>query len=195
MGQSQPHSLFSHSPRLGVSLTTFDTPGSSILRPAPFWHELGCQKKGLNRTSLPQGQNHCFKLATWCPIAVAECPEGFQLFRGNCYKMMTDKKKFQDANAQCATLGAHLVTVHSLAENFFVHHLAEWVKKIFSATKSFPVKQTRWMFHWIEVQLSLCHGRQYSHLAPLHKYCHTFSYPLQLSVYRRLWVSSPALSL
>ncbi len=45
------------------------------------------------------------------------------MFTGNCYKVMTVKRKWNEANAQCQAEGAELVSIKSSEEWQFVKGL------------------------------------------------------------------------
>lgn len=79
------------------------------------------------------------------PVAVVDCsPHGpsARPFDGHCYQLSDGVKTFADAKSDCASLGAHLVTISSdgrsvaqfLAENAFVWQLAGATESWIGAT-------------------------------------------------------------
>ena len=54
-----------------------------------------------------------------------KCPEGFERKAGNCYKFVTEKKNFNDAENDCKEQGGHLACPKSAEENKAIHALAE----------------------------------------------------------------------
>jgi hypothetical protein len=50
------------------------------------------------------------------------CPDGWDAFGEHCYQMIWDYMMFKDAETHSQSLGGHLASVHSLAENNFIHH-------------------------------------------------------------------------
>jgi hypothetical protein len=64
------------------------------------------------------------------------CPDGWDAFGEHCYQMIWDYMMFKDAENYCQSLGGHLPSVHSLAENNFIHHFHTSGSTLLGATRS-----------------------------------------------------------
>jgi hypothetical protein len=64
------------------------------------------------------------------------CPDGWEAFGEHCYQMMWDSMMFKDAEYYCQSLGGHLPSVHTLAENNFIHHFHPSGITLLGATRS-----------------------------------------------------------
>jgi hypothetical protein len=64
------------------------------------------------------------------------CPDGWEAFGEHCYQMIWDSLWFKDAENYCQSLGGHLPSVHSLAENNFIHHFHPSGSTLLGATRS-----------------------------------------------------------
>jgi cell wall-associated NlpC family hydrolase len=51
------------------------------------------------------------------------CPSGWQEFRGHCYLVIKNYVTWADAEKDCINKGGHLASIHSAAENSFIHKL------------------------------------------------------------------------
>ncbi|XP_072227255.1 ladderlectin-like [Leuresthes tenuis] len=51
------------------------------------------------------------------------CPESWYSFNGRCYKYISTKMTWIDAELHCVSQGANLVSIHSRKEENFVKHL------------------------------------------------------------------------
>ncbi|XP_030053321.1 C-type lectin domain family 17, member A isoform X2 [Microcaecilia unicolor] len=49
-----------------------------------------------------------------------ECPLGWLLFRGSCYKFSTTAKDWEGARISCAESNSHLAIINSLEEQYFL---------------------------------------------------------------------------
>ena len=58
-------------------------------------------------------------LAEYVSEPVANCGD-WETFEGNCYWFSEDNLQQSDAEDACVAMGGHLVSIHSLEENFFV---------------------------------------------------------------------------
>ncbi|NXA40941.1 MRC2 protein, partial [Eudromia elegans] len=71
-----------------------------------------CKKKP-NATADP------FATDSWSEVKV-DCEPGWQPFQSNCYRLVGEKRSWQDAKKTCLRSGADLVSIHTLAELEFV---------------------------------------------------------------------------
>ncbi|KAK7877282.1 hypothetical protein WMY93_031997 [Mugilogobius chulae] len=53
------------------------------------------------------------------------CADSWTQFGSRCFKFLSDKKTWTDAEDSCMTLDAHLASIHSSEENKFVSNLAK----------------------------------------------------------------------
>ena len=56
-------------------------------------------------------------------IITASCPSGWSEQKTYCYKVMTDKTKWADANSRCEQHRAHLASIEDAAENKLISQL------------------------------------------------------------------------
>ena len=50
------------------------------------------------------------------------CPLGWKYYHGSCYIVQSDVcKRFEDAEKECEKMQSNLVSIHSRAEDKFVH--------------------------------------------------------------------------
>ncbi|XP_035826903.1 uncharacterized protein LOC101854104 [Aplysia californica] len=74
----------------------------------------------------------CLSTGQWSPLnhACEECPNGWELSNGNCYKHFPVPLKHSEARATCAMYNALLSSAKSPAENTFVANMRPYVKEI-----------------------------------------------------------------
>jgi Lectin C-type domain len=53
-----------------------------------------------------------------------QCPSGWKEFEGHCYSPQEGAARWTDAENECRKLGAHLISIHSEAEDDFVRSLS-----------------------------------------------------------------------
>ena len=56
-------------------------------------------------------------------MCVGECPAGWGTFESRCYLFVADMMAFEEAEHDCHTKGAHLVSIATIAENYFVYRI------------------------------------------------------------------------
>uniref|UniRef100_A0A493U107 C-type lectin domain-containing protein n=1 Tax=Anas platyrhynchos platyrhynchos TaxID=8840 RepID=A0A493U107_ANAPP len=59
-------------------------------------------------------------LAPCLVLAVVDCEPSWQSFQSNCYRLVGEKKSWQDAKKTCLRSGGDLVSIHTLSELEFV---------------------------------------------------------------------------
>ncbi|XP_057692295.1 galactose-specific lectin nattectin-like [Corythoichthys intestinalis] len=59
------------------------------------------------------------------PAKDNNCPKGWRRFDCKCFIYQPDARMFADAESVCNILGGNVVSIHSAAENAFVHGLFE----------------------------------------------------------------------
>ncbi|XP_071951100.1 macrophage mannose receptor 1-like [Antedon mediterranea] len=74
-------------------------------QPAGAWNDLPCSAKVGVICQRPRDSE-----GSPTPVGVA-CADGFSVFDGACYKVMTDASTFQEAEKTCAKSGGHLTSV------------------------------------------------------------------------------------
>jgi hypothetical protein len=52
-----------------------------------------------------------------------ECPGRWKPFEGRCYLVVMNKVNWTEAEKDCNNKGGHLASIHSAAENSFIHKL------------------------------------------------------------------------
>jgi len=57
------------------------------------------------------------------PLSAFSCPSGWKEFGGHCYLLVSIVMDWADAEKNCKSKGGHLASVHSAAENTFIHNL------------------------------------------------------------------------
>ncbi len=63
------------------------------------------------------------KVAPVCKYGM-ECPGEWKLFEGHCYLLVKKYVNWTEGEKDCKNQGAHLASIHSAAENSFIHSLA-----------------------------------------------------------------------
>lgn len=56
---------------------------------------------------------------SWSEVKV-DCEPSWQSFQSNCYRLVGEKKSWQDAKKTCLRSGGDLVSIHTLSELEFV---------------------------------------------------------------------------
>jgi hypothetical protein len=62
------------------------------------------------------------------------CPSGWQEFGGHCYLLLPKIETWENAEMDCYSKGGHLASVHSAAENAFIHNLQPYAQLWLGAT-------------------------------------------------------------
>lgn len=81
-------------------------------------HDLSLPRGGLESKTgalrLP-----CVLLDSWSEVKV-DCEPSWQPFQSNCYRLVGEKKSWQEAKKTCLRSGGDLVSIHTLSELEFV---------------------------------------------------------------------------
>ena len=83
-----------------------------------------------------------------------DCEAGWTSFQSNCYKFFSEELKFPEAEAKCVSVGSHVSSIHSTAENEFITNLGSeaskmWVGATWDGDKWVWTDGSAWAFtHW-----------------------------------------------
>lgn len=70
-----------------------------------------------------------------------DCEPSWQPFQSNCYRLVGEKKTWQEAKKTCLRSGGDLVSIHTLSELEFV------TKQIKQGTRELPVSAVPFLSH------------------------------------------------
>ena len=123
------------------------------------------------------------------PLSAFSCPSGWKEFGGHCYLLVSIVMDWADAEKNCKSKGGHLASVHSAAENTFIHNLNPNHSPYLGGTDAAVEVGTH--IHTLQIKgylilLLLFNGYVYPNILNRYKWMISYSYLILSCILHRL---------